>query len=597
MEQSIRFFLIMALAGALLVGTGGALLAQEEDPIGEENNTTDITFPIPELGNCGSKEECRMYCDNAEHADACLAWAQTKGIEINYEKPIGVAPEGGPGGCRGEQECRAFCDDPMHFGECIAYAEEHGRMTAEEAKKLREKLAQGKEDHAAGPGSCDSNEACTAYCSDRSHMEECIQFAIAEGRMSEEQANQILRALRGEEAISRIPKPQITVPHTRIEVEVEHTIDIEKVKKLLEEETGPGGCGTLDACETYCSNPANEEACFAYAVEHDLMLAEEVERIEKIRSIEGPGGCRGRACEAYCEISGHESECLEFAHTQGFIKEEHYSQMKKLMETEGPGGCRGRTCEYYCEDPAHRRECLTFAKETGLIPPEEAEALERIDKKMQESGGPGGCRTEEECRAYCKDPSRFNECAAFAVDAGLMQPDEAQRMLQQFIQVERFDAEQLPLEYRAEFEERFKQFEQFREQFEHGDMPSGFGERGMPPPRFEEEFQRQYQEQYQQEFQKYMPEGVDPSVIQLPVGDERVPPPSFDMTAPYSENVEGGVPPANYEQQFQQQYQKEFQRQYQEQYQQQYQQLVPEGYNSTQSGASPFRVFLELFGF
>ena len=48
------------------------------------------------------------------------------------------------------------------------------------------------------------------------------------------------------------------------------------------------------------------------------------------------------------------------------------------------------------------------------------EKFKAIDEKVKTQGGPGGCRGEEECRAYCSDTSHFDECAAFAVNEGFL---------------------------------------------------------------------------------------------------------------------------------------------------------------------------------
>ncbi len=681
----------------------------EFGPQGPESEAPlDVEFPIPELGNCGSKEECRVYCDDPNTANACLVWARAHGIETQDERHE-VPPEGGPGGCVSEKECAAYCDEPAHFGECVAYAEEHGRITAEKAQKLREKLSQRDEalKGKTGPGGCHSPQSCQQFCSDPQNMETCIAYAVQEGRMTTEQAARARRALQGNVEIPRTMRPHVRVPNVEIETSVEPDIDVEKVQRLLEEQDGPGGCSSFAECESYCNNPTNEDACFAYAVEHNLMPPEKLARIEKMRNAEGPGGCRGRACEQYCDQAGHEAECLEFAHEQGFLPTEQYSRMKKFVELEGPGGCRARQCEEYCNDSAHRTECIAFAKNNGLIPPEQAAAMERIDKKMQESGGPGGCGSEEECRRYCSDPSHFDECAAFAVDTGLLPPEQAQMMLKQFIEVEKFgpegyhgdfgpspamgtfdpsrlNIEDIPPEYRAEFEERMKQFEQYRAQFEQGMMSGGFGEGDVPPPGFEEEFQKQYEQQYHEQFnQSQIPNSSGDGILNVRLEKDQFQS-GFDLVisasggmqsfslsrvggAPYGGRLSGcpgmyessinpvhsdfpikvtvvtcggstltatipspfdgapeqiapqkyesfggstppsgyesfGAPPAGYED-FQKQYEDQYRQQYEEQYKQQYeqqyqQQYSPEEYDSSyeNTGASPFQVFLELFG-
>jgi hypothetical protein len=478
MKLNLRSFLITAFVLVLTTGAG-VLYAQQE--------ALEVEFPIPELGNCGSESECRVYCDDASNIDACLLWAEGHGIDIKDSSD--VPPEGGPGGCISEDECRAYCDEPSHFGECVAYAEEHGHITAEEARELRDKLSRAEEnDGRRGPGGCDSHRSCATYCSNPSNTIECIEFAVGEGHMSQEQANRILQSLSGD--IPRIRRPHVMVPGVDVGVDPEHNIDVAKVQLLLQEENGPGGCSSFAECETYCNNPANDNECFDYAVEHDLIPTAQIEEIKRLQNVVGPGGCQGRECEAYCDAAGHENECLEFAHEQGFIDSEQYSHMKKFVDLEGPGGCRARECQAYCEDLAHQQECFAFARENGLLSAEEVASIEKIHSRLESGGGPGSCTSEVERRHYCSDPSHLDECSAFAVDAGLIPPDQAEQLLQEFINVEHFGPEgfsdgpgglgpsagfggpgdfnihSLPPEYQAEVQQRLQQFEQYRDQFE-----------------------------------------------------------------------------------------------------------------------------------
>lgn len=459
-------------------------------------NPFDIEFPIPELGNCASIEECRDYCDSPANSDACIAFSQARGFISDDEADEARKFQGktGPGGCQGE-ECRAFCERPENHIECINFAEREGFISSEEAAQARKFAGR------SGPGGCNSRESCEAFCSQPGNEEVCIRHAVENEFMSQEEADRVLRFIREGGSEFRGPR--------RIRGPEEPELDEDKARELISTIGGPGGCQSFAQCERFCSTSANDEVCFNYAIEHELIPARDIERFKRLMQTEGPGGCQGRECEFYCEEAGHELECLEFARDQGFIDEEEYQQAKRFLEVAeagGPGGCRARECEAYCNDPAHRDECFAFAKEHGLVPPEEIEAFERIDAKIKESGGPGGCRGEE-CHVYCSDPSHFDECAAFAVDVGLLSPEDAKRTLREFIEIERLgppgdfgpDAGfTLPSEFgppgsefgppvgefgpppgfEAEFEKRFQQFEIFRKQFEGGFPPPG----GFPGP-------------------------------------------------------------------------------------------------------------------
>ncbi|MBI4137957.1 MAG: hypothetical protein HY472_01770 [Candidatus Sungbacteria bacterium] len=53
---------------------------------------------------------------------------------------------------------------------------------------------------------------------------------------------------------------------------------------------------------------------------------------------------------------------------------------------------------------------------------------------LQREGGPGGCRSEDECRAYCSDASHGPECIAFGAKTGVagFQGNDAVRKFQEF---------------------------------------------------------------------------------------------------------------------------------------------------------------------
>ncbi len=113
----------------------------------------------------------------------------------------------------------------------------------------------------------------------------------------------------------------------------------------------------------------------------------------------------------------------------------------------GPGGCKGqRECDAYCSQPEHGEECFNFSKDNGLMPAEEIQKMERqrgvIKKLEQQGGGPGGCKGPEECRNYCMDTSHFDECAAFSVKEGIMDVNQAKDMMKEFVNIEERKFEQ-----------------------------------------------------------------------------------------------------------------------------------------------------------
>src|SRR3989338_1302779 len=104
----------------------------------------NIEFPIVELGSCESKESCFAYCEEAHHFLPCTTFGTQHGLIEEHQKNLGLlkllSETGGPGGCDSEIACEAYCSDMTHINVCLAFAEEHSVMDPselEEAKKVQ----------------------------------------------------------------------------------------------------------------------------------------------------------------------------------------------------------------------------------------------------------------------------------------------------------------------------------------------------------------------------------------------------------------------------------------------------------------------------
>ena len=144
----------------------------------------DITFPIPELGNCASEKECRSYCDQRDNLDiikACLAFAKKHNLISKDEIEKGerfaeILVKGGPGGCKNERDCVSYCENIAHIHECLAFAEKYGFLSGQELEETR-KVARALRQGLRTPGSCTRKNDCIAYCENPAHLDECIAFA------------------------------------------------------------------------------------------------------------------------------------------------------------------------------------------------------------------------------------------------------------------------------------------------------------------------------------------------------------------------------------------------------------------------------------
>ena len=159
---NILFFVVIFTGIILLSNVAGA-----------QNNPFNLNFPIPELGNCGSYDECKTYCDDSTRANACFSFAEKNGLVKKEE--AGAAKEilekGGPGGCKSEAECKSYCDSGGNIDECVAFAEKYNLIPPEELK-IAKKVQQG-----GGPGGCRSRTECDTFCSQDQNFETCIKFA------------------------------------------------------------------------------------------------------------------------------------------------------------------------------------------------------------------------------------------------------------------------------------------------------------------------------------------------------------------------------------------------------------------------------------
>lgn len=316
----------------------------------------EVQYPVQELGNCESQQDCETYCDSAQHMETCIDFAEKTGLMTQEEiaearkvLPFMLSGET-PGGCQGKTECDAFCNKDENLQECIAFAEKAGLITGEELEMV--KKTGGK-----GPGGCKGKEECDAFCEDESHFSECVDFAVQYGMMDAK--------------------------------------DAEMAKKTGGK--GPGNCKSKEECDAFCNNPDNQETCMNFAIEHGLMSEEELANMNKNRefmdSEEGKctmqclrdAGVDSKACgengvgpEA-CKTCG--DKCFPHDETSGgkCLSQEKWKQLNEE--------CQGRGSGYHLEevkgDDGRGGECVvdeTCVYSSG----EEWESQEEKDRKLAE---------------------------------------------------------------------------------------------------------------------------------------------------------------------------------------------------------------------
>ncbi len=448
----------------------------------------DVVFPVAELGNCGDEVECKEYCDNSENVAACLAFAEKYELmspeEIKGAKKfVEVGP--GPGGCTTKAACESYCEDMNHIEECVAFAEKNGLMPADklaEAKKVQILLKQG----AKLPGGCTDEKSCDNYCSDPSHMEECIAFA---------------------ETAGFIPEKELA--------------DAKKMLQAIRNGATPPPCRGKEECDAYCAEPGNFEQCISFAEAAGFVSKEDAERARKTGG-KGPGGCQNKEeCDAFCQNPVNQETCFNFAKENGLISEEDLRQMEEGKQKMAEGLNQAPPAVVECLKSTVGEEVLERAKSGAAMPSRElGEAMKScFEKSMGEMGpppdsfvGPGGCTNEEECRNYClsnpeacqnftpsKEPTMpggqvpevFERSSDFRPPEGSIPPGDFQPPMEKIERIEGYFPENIPS---PEDVQRFE--EQFRERIESPkiDYP-------VPQPQIEMQSQKQLQINSEQQMQ------------------------------------------------------------------------------------------------
>ena len=301
LNRPAYLFSVLVLTLGVVIGAGIVAKAQTDDDV----RGAGITFPVAELGNCGSKEKCKAYCEEPGNMEACIAFAEKHSLmskeEASRAKQFSgkLRTAGGPGGCRSPKECETFCGDLNNIETCVAFAEEHGG--GEEVTRGKKMVAYLKSGGQL-PGSCTSKESCEAYCHDVTHAEECLAFAEKTGMGPDD-------------------------GHSRPE-------DIEKIKKfgaLAKSGETPGGCTSKEGCEAYCREESHQKECVAFGKKMGF-IDEKREEFFKQNRGKGPGGCTSHgSCEAFCNDPANRETCFNFAKDNGLMRTEDVERAKEGM--------------------------------------------------------------------------------------------------------------------------------------------------------------------------------------------------------------------------------------------------------------------------
>ncbi len=390
MKKNILSFLI--LVSGILISGGIISFAHAQT---DNQAVPGISFPVVELGNCADKTSCKAYCDKSENIDACLSFAEQRKLmsteELSNAKKFKDNGMVGPGSCKGKDACEQYCSDSNHLEECTAFAEKKGMMSDQQLKDSKKVITAIKS--GLKPPAC-TGAKCKAYCSNPSHMEECMTFSIAAGIVPDNQKEQMQKTL---EALKQGAKPPACQPNPPTDQLGQST------------QTNQSSSG-LPMCNEYCGT--HQEECMTFSLAAGMVPDDQKEQVQKTIKVlkQGikPPSCRPnppdqsseqpsqsnqsdqslhdlQSCDQYCADSSHVEECVKFSVAIGNMTEEQGKNSIK-NGNKGPGGCIGKdACDTFCNNPDNQDACFNFAKDNGMIPQEDLQKMQDGQQKMKDS--------------------------------------------------------------------------------------------------------------------------------------------------------------------------------------------------------------------
>ncbi len=166
----ISIFLISVLFTLLFTKTTSAKTPEE---IAKDHG---ITFPISELGGCANVSACRTFCDDPTHSQTCSDFAKSKGLNRSASNPNDqrlLATAKTELGCDSPDSCSGFCRKEANYDKCSDFAKKHNLSGGQGADPAQKDFL----DKAKQVLGCDSAAACTTFCSKQENHEKCSNFA------------------------------------------------------------------------------------------------------------------------------------------------------------------------------------------------------------------------------------------------------------------------------------------------------------------------------------------------------------------------------------------------------------------------------------
>ena len=224
---------------------------------------------------CSGPKQCNTYCSNPAHMEECMAFSIAAGVipegqKEQMQKTLEAIRQGAkPPSCQptpppdqidqpvqsesGLESCDTYCS--THTEECMSFALATGTVPDNEKEQMQKSLDAIK--RGIKPPSCRPKpqmtphnkpdqfgkdlQDCDQYCADSNHVEECVNFSVAMGNMTEKQA---------QSAIKNGNK-------------------------------GPGGCIGKEACNAFCDNPDNQDTCFNFGKDNGMIPEADIQKMQE----------------------------------------------------------------------------------------------------------------------------------------------------------------------------------------------------------------------------------------------------------------------------------------------------------------------------
>ncbi len=419
--------------------------AQKNNLMSEQEVKTAKRFLNGQIngpGGCKSKDSCEEYCNDISKIDECVSFAENNNLlpaaELEEVKKVQAAIARGvkPPSCGNKKSCDAYCDDPSHMEECIAFGLQAGFIQgkeAEDAQKMLQAVKKG-----VTPPPCKGKEACDEYCSNPDNMEVCMNFAMAAGMMSEQEkagAQKMLQAIKKGVKPPPCRGKEECDAYCQEENHMDECINFSVAAGMMSEQDaemarktggkGPGGCKSKEECDAFCNNPDNQETCFNFARDNGMIPEEDLKQMEEGKQKMKEALSSAPAEVIDCLNSKFGADIVEKM-KNGFMpsKDSADKMQECFQKMGGPGGPNGtqrpnggnppcqspeeckalqEKCQNTPDDPTCKGFMQNFQPGPGEINPG--------GQMMPPQAGPGGCKTPEECQQYCQQNP--DECKNF----------------------------------------------------------------------------------------------------------------------------------------------------------------------------------------